>query len=72
MEKEALALLDELFQRHDVVVLVGGSGLFFKAIWEGFDEMPAVDLELRASLNRWFEEEGLEPMLKELKEKDPE
>lgn len=71
-EKEALVLLDELFQRHDVVVLVGGSGLFFKAIWEGFDEMPAVDLELRASLNRWFEEEGLEPMLKELKEKDPE
>ncbi|VXD10658.1 tRNA (adenosine(37)-N6)-dimethylallyltransferase MiaA [Marinoscillum sp. 108] len=71
-EKEALVLLDELFQRHDVVVLVGGSGLFFKAIWDGFDEMPAVDLDLRASLNRWFEEEGLEPMLKELKEKDPE
>ncbi|MFH6982626.1 tRNA (adenosine(37)-N6)-dimethylallyltransferase MiaA [Marinoscillum luteum] len=71
-EKEALILLDKLFQRHDVVVLVGGSGLFFKAIWDGFDEMPAVDLELRASLNRCFEEEGLEPMLKELKEKDPE
>jgi len=71
-EKEVLVLLDELFQRHDVVVLVGGSGLFFKAIWDGFDEMPAVDLDLRASLNRWFEEEGLEPMLKELKEKDPE
>ncbi len=71
-EKEALVLLDELFQRHDVVVLVGGSGLFFKAIWDGFDEMPAVDLDLRASLNRWFEEEGLEPMLKELKDKDPE
>jgi len=43
-EKEALVLLDELFQRHDVVVLVGGSGLFFKAIWEGFDEMPAAEL----------------------------
>jgi len=71
-EKEVLVLLDELFQRHDVVVLVGGSGLFFKSIWDGFDEMPAVDLDLRASLNRWFEEEGLEPMLKELKEKDPE
>ena len=71
-EKEALALLDELFEHHDVVVLVGGSGLFFKAIWEGFDEMPEVDLVLRAALNRWFEEEGLAPMLEELKEKDPE
>src|SRR6195952_1399860 len=39
-EKQALALLDTLFQQHDVVILAGGSGLYIKAICEGFDELP--------------------------------
>lgn len=70
-EKDAISLLDELFQEHDVVIAVGGSGLFFKAIWDGFDEMPEVDLALRAQLNAEFEASGIEPLLNELKAHDP-
>ena len=36
-EKEALTVLDKLFQTHDVAVMVGGSGLFIKAVCDGFD-----------------------------------
>ena len=45
-EADSLKLLDELFERYQTVVMVGGSGLFFKAVWEGFDAMPEVDLKL--------------------------
>lgn len=70
-ERDALLLLDRLFKEYDVVVAVGGSGLFFKALWEGLDDMPEIDLNLRKALNETFESEGLEPLLQELKEQDP-
>jgi tRNA dimethylallyltransferase len=70
-ETEALALLDVLFQKYDVVILVGGSGLFIKTLCEGLDTIPEVAPEVRKQLNAEFEKEGLKPLLKELKEKDP-
>lgn len=36
-EKEALAVLGKLFQTHDLAIMVGGSGLFIKAVCDGFD-----------------------------------
>lgn len=71
-ERDVLDLLDRLFQDHEVVVMVGGSGLFFKAVWEGFDEMPDVKEGVREELNRIFEQYGLEVLLSELKAEDPE
>ncbi|MAE85415.1 MAG: tRNA (adenosine(37)-N6)-dimethylallyltransferase MiaA [Flammeovirgaceae bacterium] len=70
-EADVLVLLEELFQKNSIVIMVGGSGLFFKAVWEGFDEMPEVDLSLRKQLNNEFEQNGLEPLLQELNETDP-
>lgn len=70
-ESDALSLLGQLFERHEVVVAVGGSGLFFKAIWEGFDEMPEIKPGIRQELNDEYQEEGVEPLLKELSEHDP-
>ena len=40
-EQEALARLDELFKRHDVVIAVGGSGLYIQALCEGMDNLPS-------------------------------
>ncbi|MEK7253839.1 MAG: tRNA dimethylallyltransferase, partial [Bacteroidota bacterium] len=37
-EREALELLEVLFQKQDVVVLAGGSGLFIRGLCEGLDE----------------------------------
>jgi len=71
-EREAILLLKNLFEKHSVVVMVGGSGLFFKAVWEGLDEMPTVKEGVRDSLNDQFRREGLDSLLAELKNLDPE
>ncbi|WP_108246230.1 tRNA (adenosine(37)-N6)-dimethylallyltransferase MiaA [Muricauda brasiliensis] len=70
-EKEALSLLDGLFQKKDMVVMVGGSGLYVDAVISGLDEFPEVDPEIRSRLNQQLENEGLQSLQKELKQKDP-
>lgn len=70
-EQEALARLDELFKSHDVVVAVGGSGLYIQALCEGMDNLPEADDELRQSLKQRLESEGLEPLFEELRRLDP-
>src|ERR1035437_146495 len=42
-EKDAIQLLDELFKRHNVVMLVGGSMMYIDAICNGMDDIPNVD-----------------------------
>ncbi len=71
-EKEALALLDSLFKEKDIVVMVGGSGLYVDAVIHGLDAFPEVDPKLRDSLNQELQEKGLEHIQKELKSRDPE
>ena len=70
-EQEALARLDELFKRHDVVVAVGGSGLYIQALCEGMDNLPEANEELRQSLKQRLESEGIEPLFEELRRLDP-
>jgi len=70
-EKEALDLLDELFKTHNVVVLAGGSGLFIKAVCEGFDEFPDIDPQVRQRLNQELETHGLPYLQEKLKAADP-
>jgi tRNA dimethylallyltransferase len=70
-EKQCLALLDELFQSHDPVVLVGGSGLFIKAVCEGFDEFPDTKPGVRERLNGLFSEKGIVYLQEQLKVADP-
>ncbi|MCC8423952.1 tRNA (adenosine(37)-N6)-dimethylallyltransferase MiaA [Mucilaginibacter sp. UR6-11] len=70
-EKQALTLLDELFKVHDLVILVGGSGLYIKALCEGFDEIPQADPEIREQLNHEFDTKGIGALQEELKLADP-
>ena len=70
-EKEALKRLDELFKKHDTLILVGGSGLFVNAVCEGLDTLPSGNKEIREHYEKLFSEEGLGPIQTELKEKDP-
>jgi tRNA dimethylallyltransferase len=71
-EKQALALLDELFKEHDVVVLAGGSGLYVKAICDGFDDLPVAESGTRHRLNQDFTEQGIVHLQQRVKEIDPE
>ncbi|WP_375561722.1 tRNA (adenosine(37)-N6)-dimethylallyltransferase MiaA [Bernardetia sp. OM2101] len=75
-EKEALSVIDNLFKKrnnkNDILILTGGSGLFIQAICDGFDEIPTIDTKFREQLNKELEENGLEKLVSELKEKDSE
>jgi tRNA dimethylallyltransferase len=71
-EKDSLNLLSELFLKYDVVFVVGGSGLYVKALCEGIDEMPKIPQELRAQLNDEYLKFGLEYLQNELQAVDPE
>lgn len=70
-ERDALQILAQLFGLHEVVVMVGGSGLFVRAVCEGLDDLPKAPEGIRDSLNSKFNEEGLEPLKARLKEIDP-
>ncbi|TFF36882.1 tRNA (adenosine(37)-N6)-dimethylallyltransferase MiaA [Mucilaginibacter psychrotolerans] len=70
-EREGLALLEQLFQDHPVVILAGGSGLYIKAICEGFDDLPVADATIRDSLNYELAEKGIEVLQERLKLVDP-
>lgn len=70
-ETEALAKLEELYRKHDVVVAVGGSGLYIKALCEGMDSLPEAEPELREELTRRLRSEGLESLCEELRQRDP-
>ncbi|WP_339648845.1 tRNA (adenosine(37)-N6)-dimethylallyltransferase MiaA [uncultured Salegentibacter sp.] len=71
-EADAIQKLEEIFQDHDVVIMVGGSGLYTKSVLQGLDYFPEVPAEIRKNLNLKFEENGLVPLQKELQKYDPE
>ena len=71
-EKDALKKLDELFLKNNIVVMVGGSGLYTNAVLEGLDDFPEIAPEIRLKLNKQIENGELEILQNQLKELDPE
>lgn len=71
-ERDASEVIGKLFQEKDDVVLTGGSGLYVNAVCNGMDDIPDKDESIRQELNDLFDKQGLEPLQKELQEKDPE
>jgi tRNA dimethylallyltransferase len=71
-EQYALEKTTELFQKYDVVIMVGGTGLYIKAFCEGLDEMPAIDPAIRKKIVNSYIENGLVWLQKEVQQKDPE
>lgn len=69
-EKQALSILVDEFKNHDIILMVGGSGMFIDALCYGLDNIPH-DENVKNELNQELEENGLESLLLELKEKDP-
>ncbi|MEY4853175.1 MAG: tRNA ((37)-N6)-dimethylallyltransferase MiaA, partial [Bacteroidota bacterium] len=70
-EREAFETLSNLFQVHDTVVVVGGSGLYIKALVEGLDNLPK-DEQVRTALMEEGESLGWDQLSKKLEELDPE
>lgn len=70
-ERDAINLLNTLFKKHDVVIMVGGSGLYVDAVVNGLDDFPDVDGSVRDALNTDLEEKGLPHLQEKLKVLDP-
>ncbi|MGB4204648.1 MAG: tRNA (adenosine(37)-N6)-dimethylallyltransferase MiaA [Bacteroidales bacterium] len=71
-ETDALACLDNLFQKKQFAIMTGGSGLYIDAVCRGFDELPDRDPELRIKLQQEYEKYGLEYLQEQVKKLDPE
>lgn len=71
-ENEVLALLEELFKKHDIVFMVGGSGLYIDAVTKGIDDQPDAKPETRKLLKDILENEGIEKLQQMLQKSDPE
>jgi len=70
-EADAINLLEKLFQKHPVIIMTGGSGLYINAVCEGFDAMPDPDPVIRNELQRKLDAEGIEALQLQLKQLDP-
>lgn len=70
-EKEAIDKLDELYQKHNVVVMVGGSGLYTDAVLYGLDDFPKVKPEIRKQLKLQLMSKGIISLQNSLKKLDP-
>ena len=70
-EKEAINCLQSLHQNNNVVIMVGGSGLYVDAVSKGLDYFPEVDKSIRTQLNKQLETDGLEALQLKLKKLDP-
>lgn len=71
-EKAALRKLQNYFTKKDIAVIVGGSGLFLKAVCDGLDPIPKIKTEIREKVLRLLETEGLEKLKALVKTHDPE
>ncbi len=70
--RDALALISQLFEKYDQLVMCGGSGMYVKAVLEGFDEMPEVPEALRSEIITEYQQKGLGWLQDQVSEKDPE
>ena len=65
-EQEALAKLDDLFQKNYIQIMVGGSGLYVDAVLKGFDEFPEIDPSVRAEINSKYDALGIDYLQEQL------
>lgn len=70
-EKEGMVLLETLFREHDVVIMVGGSALYEKAITHGLDDFPEVSETIKAQVQEAYEQYGISWLQQELLRLDP-
>lgn len=70
-ERDVLPLIHDLFQKNEVVIMVGGSALYEKAVTHGLDDFPEVPESVNQKLEEELDAKGLAALVAELKEVDP-
>lgn len=70
-EEEAIGYLEEIFSKHDVAVVCGGTGLYIKALVDGLDNIPDIPDQVRDQVIALYETEGIDGLRKKLLSLDP-
>ncbi len=70
-EFEVNKVIEKLFDKHDILFVTGGSGLYINALLFGIDKLPTIKPEIRNNLQNKFENEGIESIRFLLKKLDP-
>jgi len=70
-ERDAVSKLDDLYNNHNSVIMVGGSGLYIDAVLKGLDNFPDVNSEIRTNLKKELFKNGINSLQQKLKELDP-
>ena len=70
-EKDALKSIESIFNKNDIAILVGGSGLYINTVLYGLDEIPGISAEVRNSLYLDLELKGIKQLQEKLKLLDP-
>lgn len=68
---DVLALMHNLFQKHDTLIMVGGSGLYLDAVTKGLDNFPEVKPGIRNTLIDIYENRGIQELQLMLQQHDP-
>lgn len=68
---EARAVLDHIFQNHNIVIAAGGSTLYYQAFLEGLDDMPPSSKEAIQKVQQLYDNEGLKGLQNALYQADP-
>ena len=71
-EQQVLEILQREFEHSDYALLTGGSMMYIDAVCNGIDDIPTVDDKTRETLKRRLADEGLEALVEELRQLDPE
>ena len=69
--RDCNTLLAELFQKHERVLMVGGSMMYIDAVCKGLDDIPDIPVELREQVRNQYQEKGLEWLQTEVQRLDP-
>jgi tRNA dimethylallyltransferase len=70
--RRARAAIADIGARGRVAIVVGGSGFYLRALWRGLAPVPAVPREVRETLRRRLDAEGVEALYDELRRRDAE
>lgn len=70
-ETYALKKVNGIFEKHNIAVMVGGTGLYIKAFCRGLDEVPIIKPGIRERIIADYEERGITWLQEEVKTNDP-
>jgi tRNA dimethylallyltransferase len=70
-ELDALPIIESEIAANGCAVMVGGSMLYIDAVCRGIDDIPTIDEELRRSVRRIYDEQGIEEVRRRLRLLDP-